>query len=114
MVGFPLEVLSMIASFSTSDDLPRLSTVSRAWQFVIERHTMGSIHVESTDLQNFSNIFAHHDRRAILMNLSYDVVLPAYSDHQCATFETNLDKQRNNEALTDAVHSLFSILHSLG
>lgn len=112
MVELPVELFDIIASFSRTSDLPRLSTVSRAWQSTVERFTMREIHIKSTDLQDFSNVFVHPNRRAALINLSYDVVLPAYSERQCARFETGQDKQRNNETLTDAVHSLFSLLHS--
>lgn len=112
MVELPVELFNIIASFSRTSDLPRLSALSRTWQFIIERYTMRNIYIKSTDLQEFSRIFVHPNRRAALINLSYDVVLPAYSDRQCARFETDRDKRRNNESLTDAVHSLFSLLHS--
>lgn len=112
MVELPVELFDIIASFSRTSDLPRLSTVSQAWQSIVERYTMREIHIKSTDLQHFSNVFIHPNRRAALMNLSYDVVLPAYSERQCARFETGQEKQRNNEFLTDAIHSLFSLLHS--
>ena len=108
----PVELLDLIASFSNSDDLPQLSTISRTWQSVIERRTMRAIDLQSTDLEDFSNIFVHHSRQAALVNLSYNVILPAYSDYQCARFETDDDQQQNNEVLTDAVHALFSLLHS--
>ena len=89
-----------------------LSAVSRRWQFVIECHTMHTIDVESTELQDFSRVFAHHNRRAALKKLVFNVVLPSYSDDECALFETLQDKQRNSEVFSDAVHSLTSILHS--
>lgn len=112
MVELPVEMFDIIASFSGRNDLPRLGTVSRAWQFAIERLTMRAIRIRSTDLQVFSDLFVHRNRQAALKFIDFEVVLPAYSDRQCARFETDQDKQRNNEALTDAVHSLFSILHS--
>lgn len=112
MVQLPIELLEMIASFSSSSDLARLSTVSRAWQSVAERRTMRAIHLKSSDLQHFSRIFVHQICRTALVDLSYDVILPTYSDHQCARFETLRRMQRNNQTLTDAVHALFSLLHS--
>lgn len=112
MAQLPVELLNIIASFSSSNDLPRLSTISRAWQSAVERRTMRSIQLKSTDLQHFSNIFVHQNRRAALVELSYNAILPAYSDHQCARFETDGDKQQNNQALTDAIRSLLSLLHS--
>ena len=112
MVELPIELMDIILSFSSRNDFPRLSAVSRTWQFVIECHTMRDVRIKSTDLQEFSKIFLRHNRRAALKKLAFDVVLPSYSDAQSTRFETREEKQRNNEVLTDAVHSLFSILHA--
>ena len=112
MVELPIELMDIILSFSSRKDFPRLSTVSRTWQFVIECHTMRAVRIKSTDLQEFSKIFLHHNRRAALKKLAFDVVLPPYSDDQSTRFETQQDNRRNNEVQTDAIHSLFSILHS--
>lgn len=73
---------------------------------------MRVIQLKSTDLEEFFNRFIHWNRRAALVDPSSNVILPAYIDHQCAKFETNLNKQHNNQFLTDAVHALFALLHS--
>lgn len=86
-------------------------TVSKSWRYAVERWTFRIIHLKSTDLDVFKDIFVGH-RRAALKDLSYDVILPMYSDHRCARFETEEDKRYNNEALTEAIHGLFSILRS--
>lgn len=67
-----------------------------------ENHRLGEI------LQRI----CHRNRRAALVDLSYDVILPAYTDRQCAKFETNRDKQQNDQVQTDAVHTLYALLHS--
>ena len=77
----------------------------------VERCTFRRIKLKSTDLEFFRNTFVGH-RRAALADLSYDVILPTYSDHQCARFETEEDKRSNNEALTEAIHGLFFVMHS--
>lgn len=112
MVELSVKLFDIIASFSHTSDLPRLSTVSQAWQSIIERYTMREIRIKSIDLQHFSNVFVHPNCRTALINLSYDVVLSAYSERQYARFETGQEKQQNNKTLTDAIHSLFSLLHS--
>ena len=40
------------------------------------------------------------------------MLLPSCSDEPCVRFETQQDKQRNKEDITDNFHSLFSLLHS--
>jgi hypothetical protein len=88
------------------------STVSRQWQFAVERHTFCCIRLKSTDLEHFSNLFRDHRRREILAAIDYHVILPTYSDKRCAKFETAKDRNLNNEAFTEAFHGLFRILHS--
>ncbi|MCJ1348483.1 hypothetical protein MMC31_006715, partial [Peltigera leucophlebia] len=106
------ELLAIIISFLPRFCLPLLSTVSRTWQAAIERHTMRAIHLRSNDLPAFATVFSLGHRRLALAQLDYDAILPSYSDHQCARFETDRDKRLNNEALTAAIHDLFSLLHS--
>lgn len=106
------ELLAIIISFIPKSCLPLLSTVSRPWQAAIERHTMSAIHLKSTDLHDFASVFSQGHRRLALVQLHYDAILPSYSDHQCARFETDRDKRLNNEALTAAIHELFSLLYS--
>lgn len=105
------ELIALILIFLDLDELKNYVTVSKSWQYAVERCTFRTIHLKSTDLDLFRDIFVDH-RRAALADLSYDVILPTYSDHQCARFETDEDKRYNNEALTEAIHRLFSILHS--
>ena len=106
----PPELIALILSFLAPDELINYVTVSRSWQYAVERRTFRRIKLKSTDLEFFRNTFVGH-RRAALADLSYDVILPTYSDHQCARFETEEDKRSNNEALTEAIHGLFFVMH---
>lgn len=106
------ELLAIIISFLPKSCLPLLSTVSQTWQVAIERLTMSAIHLKSTDLAAFATVFAQGHRRLALAQLHYDAILPSYSDRRCARFERDRDKALNNEALTVAIHDLFSLLHS--
>lgn len=67
--------------------------------------------IETSDFQ-YASVFSQGHRRLALAQLHYDAILPSYSDHQCARFETDRDKRLNNEALTAAIHELFSLLYS--
>ena len=109
--SLPPEILARILSFLDHSERLRCVTVSRKWQLLIERNVFRSIELKSTDLQEFSGIFVGH-RRAFLAELSYDVILPGYDDRQRVRFERKKDKQANNEALTEAIHGLFSVLAS--
>ncbi|KAJ9668200.1 hypothetical protein H2201_001629 [Coniosporium apollinis] len=51
-------------------------------------------------------------RAAAIIELEFDVILPAYSDDLCAKFESEKDKKANNEAFTNAIKRLFETLHS--
>ena len=44
--------------------------------------------------------------------LSYEVVLPAYKDEECARYERENDRKLNNEAFTEAIRGLFRVLKS--
>ena len=98
------ELITLILSFLDLDELINYVTVSKSWQYAVERCIFRKIHLKSTDLDLFGHIFVGH-RRAALADLTY-------SDHQCARFETDEDRRYNNEALTEAIHGLFTILHS--
>jgi hypothetical protein len=106
-----LELHAITVSYLDSSELTKYVTVSRPWQHAFERRRFRNIHLESTDLLAFSNTLLDH-RRAALTELSSDIILPAYSDRQCAGFKRENDKQANNEALTEAVHRPFSVLRS--
>lgn len=73
---------------------------------------MSAIHLRSTDLAVFATVFAKGHRRLALAQLHYDAILPSYSDRRCVRYERGRDKALNNEALTVAIHDLFSLLHS--
>lgn len=109
--SLPPELLAIILSFFDYHERRGYVTVSRQWQLLIERRAFHKIHLKSTDLQAFSDIFVGH-RRALLADLRYDVILPSYDDRQRARFERTKDKQANNEVLTEAIHGLFSVLAS--
>lgn len=106
------ELIAPILSFLDPNDLINYATVSKSWQLAVERCTFRKIHLKSTELDRFEDIFVVRHRRAALAVLSYDIILPTYSIHQCARFETKEDKRLNNEALMESLHRIFSLLHS--
>lgn len=107
----PPELIAMVVSHLSPYPLTQYVTISRQCQYEIERGTFRKILLKSTDLQSFSDIFIGH-RRAALRELTYDAILPTYSGRQRSRRERTKDQQLNSEALTEAVHGLFSVLHS--
>lgn len=89
--------------------LPLYATVCKGWARHFERRTFKSIRLKSSELDAFSTIMK--DRRiTCLSRLTYEVVLPTYSEHACAKFETRKEQDRNNAVLSEAIHGLFEIL----
>lgn len=124
MDRLPQELVTHIASYLDRHDpdldfferqnavskLPPYATTSRPWQQAIESRTFWSLNFKSTELPDVIKILKSSHRKQSLCELTFDVVLPTYTDNQCAKFETAEDMQRNNEAFTHAMHALFQFL----
>jgi hypothetical protein len=91
--------------------LPSYATISRSWQHVIECQTFRDITVKSIEIDHFSRIVANH-RRKLLRRLELNVILPTYTDKACAKFETEQDKQSNNQVFTKAIKDFLALLRS--
>ncbi len=123
MDSLPPELISLIASHLERNEdeqylssgklapskLPPYAVISRQWQYAIERRTFHRLSVKSTELNHFSRMVTGH-RRAIVAQLSYQIVLPAYEDFACAKYENNKDKEVNNREFTSAIQRLFRLL----
>ena len=91
--------------------LPAYATISRAWQYAIERQTFYSIVLRSTELGDFCQFLVNH-RRKLLKRLKFEVILPAYTDKAYAKFETETDKHSNNKVFTKAIRDLLILFLS--
>ena len=119
------EIIDIIASylqrwehedqFGTSDRgralLPAYATISTSWQYAIEGQTFRQVGVTSTEIDDFSHMMVSR-RRRLLRRLELNVILPTYTDKLCAKFETEKDKQSNNQAFTKAIKHLLTLLRS--
>lgn len=92
---------------------PLLATISRSWQWAIEKQSFSVLYLKSTELDAFQQIVTGH-RRRFLQSLRYTIILPEYSLEACTQFEREADRQINNVAFTTAIYKLFQILHSWG
>ena len=91
--------------------LPAYATISRSWQHAIEFQTFSEIAVKSTEIETFSHIVVNR-RRRLLRRLQLNIILPTYTDKACAKFETEKDKQSNNQVFTKAIKDLLALLWS--
>ncbi|KAI2625698.1 hypothetical protein GGR54DRAFT_629212 [Hypoxylon sp. NC1633] len=120
MNGLPLEleIRAKIASFipkrsTTSSDgeqttLARssIASLSRAWQATTEPVTFRCLRVKSNELGEFTAMFKTIHRRKYLRTLTFEVVLPTYSDELCAEFETDQDRKAHDKIASEAVSLL--------
>ncbi len=91
--------------------LPAYASISQSWQYAIECQTFREIAVKSTEIEAFSQIVVNH-RRKQLRRLELNVILPTYTEQACAKFETEKDKQSNNQVFTNAIKDVLALLRS--
>ena len=93
-----------------------LSTISRPWQAVVEKHTFASIMLrcERDSLHQFRTAFSDKTRRPFLKELSYTVVLPRVSRERQHQLQSKKERARNNIVFTKALLGLFILLSRWG
>lgn len=114
MEHLPQEVVDKIAGYLPDRHQgkrirPALATLSRAWQCAIEPLTFRSLRITSDHLGDFFYpAFAtpRTHRRRLLRDLNLDIVLPSYSDDDCAKYETASDRAANNRMFSHHVAGL--------
>jgi len=125
MENLPQEVVDLITSFVKRNDRlrcanvfkrgcsepPLYDTISKSWQYAVERFTFRSIKFNSEQLEELAAICTDQ-RKAYVARITYEAVLPEYEEQECKEFEDDDDQERNNQALTEAVDKLFETLKS--
>ena len=106
------ESIENILGCLEGQDLVNCAPVSNQFRTVVERHTFRDLKIKSTELDTFEKLFSDTRRRACLRELRFGAVLPEYAEKYSARFEREQDRSANNEAFSEAVASLFDILHS--
>ena len=86
------ELLSHIVTCLAPSKFRCYATISRPFQFVIERHTIRSIRLKSSDLALFSTPFSVPHRRSGLGELIYHIILPTYSLNRIGKFKMPTNK----------------------
>ncbi|KAK4960657.1 hypothetical protein LTR28_005051, partial [Elasticomyces elasticus] len=91
--------------------LPPFATISRAWQFAIERLTFRSICLYSNELDYFDALcIRHKHRRSILLQLDFRAALPPLAKGAPSRAENDQERQSNDESFTQAIRALFELL----
>ncbi|PGH11201.1 hypothetical protein AJ79_05043 [Helicocarpus griseus UAMH5409] len=118
MVRFPQELVSNIVDYLIDDDSSQLisyATISREWQYAVERINLNRLKFESTKLSKFANLFrpSQSHRRTLVKVVYYCIVLPAYNDEACGKYENENEKEANSQVFSEALYALFKVLKAL-
>ena len=85
--------------------------VYKGWKLHIEGRTLKSIRLKSTEINEFSRLIKGNRVKA-LPRPELEVILPTYSEHACAKFETKKERNHNNRVFSDAIHAVFQVTRS--
>ncbi|KAE8318612.1 hypothetical protein BDV41DRAFT_521528 [Aspergillus transmontanensis] len=88
------------------------ATISRNWQYAVERFTMADIKKYSADLDMFRQVFSTPRRRKLLRKLEYEIDLPTYSKNRILCLERRRESKANDEAFNWGVKDLFDEMSS--
>ncbi|OGM45561.1 hypothetical protein ABOM_006482 [Aspergillus bombycis] len=88
------------------------ATISRKWQYAVERFTMADIKKYSSDLDMFRQVFSTPRRRKLLRKLEYEIDLPTYSTNRIRCLERRRESKANDEAFNRGVRDLFDEMSS--
>lgn len=120
------ELVSHIVSFIDRWELSCYVTVSRGWQYVVERQTFRQIAINYTDLKLFTQMYAPAHRKEALARLQYEISFPKEQEfvpvevapgvqvyyENADSSGANKPNQLNIVRFSDAIHELFALLKS--
>lgn len=92
-----------------SSKLPPFATISSHWREAVEFVTFHSLRIKSDELSHFQAMVTGN-RRKHLTKLSFEVLLPEYSEEACGRVESQEEQKLNNRTFTQGIRDLFSIL----
>lgn len=113
------QIVSYLALLETRENLifrPKISisryaSISLRIQHAIEQRSFSRLTITSDDLATFEKLVARsRSRRAILRDVTFQAILPAYDMNVCTRFERSTDRKRNDEAFSTALKNLFTVL----
>ncbi|RAH64325.1 uncharacterized protein BO66DRAFT_464752 [Aspergillus aculeatinus CBS 121060] len=109
--ALPSEILSSILTQLGSASLASYASVCRKWQVLIEKQTFSHLLLTSDRLGDFKRIISSSShRRCLIRYLDLYILLPAYEIAARTQLESQIDRQKNNEAFTQTIVSFWDIL----
>jgi hypothetical protein len=123
--NFPSELISLIISYlQVPDAIPTngyeapkqvriatYATVSKEWQKSVERHTFSKLQVTPARIEEFGRA-VHGQRLRYLRHIDLVILLDKYSKAVCGRYETDEDRERNNQIFTQTLQKLFRVMSS--
>jgi hypothetical protein len=110
MLTLPPEIINNVFSFLPTPLAP-YAGVSKQWQGLIETRTFSELHLTTARLPDFQRIVGP-SRYSIVRQIQFIATLPEYEIAARSKFEGDEDRERNNQAFSMAISSLFHALHS--
>lgn len=86
------------------------ATISRKWQYAVERYTMADIKKYSTDLDTFRQVFLSPRRKKLLRKLYYEIDLPTYSKNRIFCLERKRESKANNKVFSRGITDFFDAM----
>ncbi|RAH44042.1 F-box protein [Aspergillus brunneoviolaceus CBS 621.78] len=109
--ALPSEILSLILTQLGSASLASYASVCRKWQVLSEKQTFSHLLLTSDRLSDFKRIISSSAHRCCFIRyLDLYILLPAYEIAARTQLESQIDRQKNNEAFTQTIVSFWDIL----
>lgn len=99
----------IIRQYGHHSKLPPYATISSHWREAVEFVTFNRLSIRSHELSQLEAMMTGN-RPKYLTRLSFEITLPEYSEERCGHVESKEEQQCNDQALTQAIADLFSLV----
>ncbi|KAF2492542.1 hypothetical protein BU16DRAFT_541361 [Lophium mytilinum] len=113
MEKLPQEVIAEIVPYLRDEywsGFHRYATISKAFQYAIERRLFHRLSIRSTELQYAASLLRRDHRCSSVKRIYLETVLPEYSEEASKREETQEEQDANSAAFSEAIHGLFELL----
>ncbi|OTA53973.1 hypothetical protein K449DRAFT_426464 [Hypoxylon sp. EC38] len=90
--------------------LASLATVSRKFQYAIERNTFKTLFLDLDRIRSASTTLSQFSRWKHLRDIVFFVMLPEYDEAACTRYENEAEQVENSRLLTQNIVELFHLL----
>jgi hypothetical protein len=103
------EQVPIIEQCGDHSKLPLYATISSQWREAVELITFNQLLIKSHELSQLEAMMTGN-RLKYLRKLSFGITLPEYSEESCGHVDSREEQHCNDEAFTQAIVDLFSLL----